>query len=152
VEDTDSEAAKEDNPSYLPAFLPTFGVSPATQAWIYGSAIVIVGFVGAIAFYLIRQRRKDKVRKQGMDYEFEALGADDLEEGPDRPAAAGGRRKARDLYDAFGASDDESDIFSGSEDSDLHEKGYYDEDEARGVDEGRRTGDKEKLLGRHSDR
>lgn len=86
-----------------------------------------------------------------MDYEFEALGEDDLEEGQERPrgAAAGGRRKARDLYDAFGASDDESEIFSGSEDSnDMNEKDYY-EDQARGVDEGDRTGDKEKLLGKH---
>lgn len=64
-----------------------------------------------------------------------------------RGAATGGRRKARDLYDAFGASDDEEELFSDSD-----EKGYdntdYEEEEAHGIDEGRRVGDREKLLGR----
>jgi kexin len=147
--------ADEDKSGFLPSFLPTFGVSAKTQAWIYGSFVVIAAFIAAVAVYLVKQRRKQKAREDGMNYEFEALNNDDLEEGAPRVqgqagAAAGGRRKARDLYDAFGASDDESELFSDDEDNDDHEKGYYDDEAARGLDESSkgRDGDREKLLGR----
>lgn len=115
--------------------------------------MVIVLFVGVLASYLFVQRRKQKASKDGMDYEFEVLNDEDDLEGTNpgdrrRSAVPGGRRKARDLYDAFGASDDEEELFSDSD-----EKGYdnardYDDDEAHGVDEGRRVGDREKLLSR----
>lgn len=116
---------------------------------------MIVLFVGVVASYLFIQRRKQRVCKEGMDYsyEFEVLNDEDDLEGANpgehsKGAAVGGRRKARDLYDAFGASDDGEELFS-----DNDEKGYgdtrdYDDEEAHGVDEGRRVGDREKLLGR----
>lgn len=141
--------------SFLPSFLPTFGVSAKTQVWIYGSLGVIAVFVGVVAYYLFIQRRKQRVGKNGLDYsyEFEVLNDEDELAGPTprthgKGAATGGRRKARDLYDAFGASDDEEELFSDSD-----EKGYdnardYEEEAAHGIDEGRRVGDREKLLGR----
>jgi kexin len=87
-----------------------------------------------------------------MNYEFEALNHDDLEEGipssQGQAGATGGQRKARDLYDAFGASDDEG-IFSDDDDDDDDKKLDYDDEEARGLDEGLKgDGDREKLLGR----
>jgi kexin len=137
--------------------LPTFGVSAKTQAWIYGSFIIISAFIAAVAVYLVKQRRKQKAREDGMNYEFEALNNDDLEEGTPRSqgqagGAVGGRRKARDLYDAFGASDDESQLFSDEDDDhdDDEEKEYYDDEAARGLDESPKgeDGAHEKLLGR----
>jgi len=128
-------------------------VSTKTQAWIYGSFIVIAGFIAAVAVYLVKQRRKVKAREDGMNYEFEALNDVDLEEGGrtrgSQPAGAGGRRKARDLYDAFGASEDEDALFS--DDGDMSEKeDYYDHDAARGIDESGAGEDRQKLLGREN--
>ena len=123
-------------------------MSAKTQVWIYGAFVVIILFVGALAAYLFIQKKRAK--KQGMDYEFEALNnEDDLDDGAPGAggkASAGGRRKARDLYDAFGASDDEEDVFSEKESDD--DEGSYSDDEARGIDEGPRVGDRAKLLGR----
>lgn len=136
--------------NFLPSFFPTFGVSAKTQVWIYGAFVVIIIFVGALAAYLFIQ--KERAKKQGMDYEFEALNnEDDLDDGAagaGGKASAGGRRKARDLYDAFGASDDDEDVFSEKESDDDDEGSYS--DEARGIDEGPRVGDRAKLLGRDS--
>jgi kexin len=149
------EAGSTDQAGFLPSFLPTFGVSAKTQAWIYGSFIVISAFIAAVAVYLVKQRRKQKAREDGMNYEFEALNNDDLEEGTPRSqgqtgGAVGGRRKARDLYDAFGASDDESQLFSDDDDDADQEKEDYDDEAARGLDESPRgeDGAHEKLLGR----
>jgi kexin len=149
-EEEDMDGSKEEAKTgyLLPSFLPTFGVSAKTQLWIYGALVVIVAFIAAIAVYLVKQRRKQKARKENMDYEFEALNSEDIEEGVPQgqaPRGAGGRRKARDLYDAFGASDDEAELFSDDGDDD---KEYYDDEEARGIDEGPREGDREKLLSR----
>ena len=126
-------------------------MSAKTQVWIYGAFVVIIIFVGALAAYLFIQR--ERAKKQGMDYEFEALNnEDDLEDsaaGAGGKASAGGRRKARDLYDAFGASDDDDeDVFSEKESDDEDDEGPYSDDEARGIDEGSRVGDRAKLLGR----
>lgn len=111
--------------------------------------------MGVVAYYLFIQRRKRRVGKNGLDYsyEFEVLNDDDELEGP-RPrdhgkgAATGGRRKARDLYDAFGASDDEEELFSDSDEKVYDNARDYEEEAAHGIDEGRRVGDREKLLGR----
>ena len=104
-------------------------------------------------------RRKQKARQDSMNYEFEALNGDDLEEGvPSNSggaggagAAAGGRRKARDLYDAFGASDDDeaySDDESDSDTDSQNEKTDYYNEAEHGLDEGDAGGDRAKLLGR----
>ncbi|KAJ4290763.1 pheromone processing endoprotease [Collariella sp. IMI 366227] len=44
--------------TWLPSFLPTFGVSAATQAWIYGSLVLIVLFCAGLGVYLYLARRK----------------------------------------------------------------------------------------------
>ena len=94
-----------------------------------------------------------------MDYEFEALN-NELEDGipnnPGQAGATGGRRKARDLYDAFGASEDEDGLFSDDdegdddEDDDEDEKAEHDDETAHGLGGSSRgkDGDREKLLGR----
>jgi len=105
--------------------------------------------------------QKRKHRTKSSDYEFAVLEDEDdvggvMAGSPNRRAGAGGRRKARELYDAFGASDDEEEMESYSDDE---EKEYRDardyeleqEEEARGIDEGKRVlgGDREALLGRN---
>ncbi|KAL7276153.1 pheromone processing endoprotease [Rhizina undulata] len=153
IADEDKAAADETTSSYLPSFLPTFGVSAKTQVWIYGAIVGITLFVGALAAYFFVQRKKQRASRNGMDYEFEVLNADDDVEGgaaggnQARGAVAGGRRKAKDLYDAFGASDDEEELFSDDDEKSYDHARDYDDDEARGIDEGPRTGDREKLLG-----
>lgn len=72
-----------------------------------------------------------------------------------RAGGAGGRRKARELYDAFGASDDEEmENYSDDEEKEYRDARDYEleqEEEARGIDEGERVlgGDREALLGRN---
>lgn len=147
-----TEAGDTENAAFLPSFLPTFGVSAKTQGWMYGSFIVIVGFIIVVAVFLVKQRRKQQSRQDTMNYEFESLNNEDVEEGtssgPRQGGASGGRRKARDLYDAFGASDDEMFNDDGEHDESEIDEKDYDSDEARGIDEGPRTGDRQKLLGR----
>lgn len=120
---------------------------------------MIVCFIVGVALYLCVQKRKR--RPKSSDYEFAVLEDEDDVGGvmagssSRRVGGAGGRRKARELYDAFGASDDEEEMESYSDDE---EKEYRDardyeleqEEEARGIDEGKRVlgGDREALLGR----
>ena len=95
-----------------------------------------------------------------MDYEFEALN-NDLEDGMPsnvgQAGATGGRRKARDLYDAFGASEDEDGLFSDDDgDGDSDGDGDDEDDKAEhdetahglGGSSRGKDGDREKLLGR----
>lgn len=157
----DAVADMDDRPGFIPSFFPTFGVSGKTQAWIYGALVIIVFFIVGVACFLCMQRRKRHAKSS--DYEFAVLededdGAGVMTGGSNRRAggAAGGRRKARELYDAFGASDDEDEMESYSDDE---EKEYRDardyeleqEEAARGIDEGKRVlgGDREALLGRN---
>ncbi|KAF8469631.1 peptidase S8/S53 domain-containing protein [Kalaharituber pfeilii] len=153
-----------DRPQFLPSFLPTFGVSGKTQGWIYGALVIIVLFIAGVAIYLCVQRRKR--RATSSNYEFAVLEDDDYDgEGAmpggsnRRRAAVGtGRRKAKELYDAFGASDDEEeeDIFSDDDEEkqyrNVRERDYEleVEEEIHGIDEGKREigGDREALLGR----
>jgi len=155
----DSEAST-DRPLFIPSFLPTFGVSGKTQVWIYGAFTIIIMFVAGVAIYLCVQKRKRKASNN--DYEFAVL--EDEEDGAgmaggssSRATGAGaGRRRAKDLYDAFGASDDDGDIFSDDDDDDYKNARDYEleeEEQARGIDEGKRVigGDREALLGRNRD-
>lgn len=124
--------------------------------------------------------QKKKRKENSGDYEFAVL--QDEEEGSSalggiggvgssrgtgvggggRSGGAGGvggrRKKARELYDAFGASDDEEDVFSLDEDDDEKYRSSRDydleeEEAVHGVDEGKReTGtDRERLLGSSRD-
>lgn len=144
----------DDRPGFIPTFFPTFGVSGRTQAWIYGALVTIVFFVFGVALYLCMQQRKRRARTS--DYEFAVLDdeddRDDARAGTSSAGVAGRRRKARELYDAFGVSDDEPDSYSDSDD----EKDYRDyeleqEEQVHGIDDGERVrgGDRQALLGRN---
>lgn len=105
--------------TWLPSFLPTFGVSASTQAWIYGSAAMIAVFCSGLGvyFYMARRRRL-RNGEDHADYEFELLDEEEaqgLNSGEKNSAAAGNNGRGRrtrggELYDAFaGGSDDDED-------------------------------------------
>ena len=156
-----ADEGSTDRPIFIPSFLPTFGVSGKTQIWIYGSLVIIILFVSGLGLYLCLQRKKRKASDN--DYEFTVL-QDEEEAGGEgvgsssRGAGAGatGRRRARELYDAFGASDEDDDIFSDDDENEYRSARDYDleaEEQVHGIDEGRRElgGDREALLGRSRD-
>lgn len=114
-----SPSITETPSSWLPGFLPTFGVSPRTQAWIYASLALILVFCAGLGVYLYTARRR-RLRNSPRDtYEFELLDEEEAEGltagekdvgGGD--AAAGRKKRTRggELYDAFaGGSEDEGD-------------------------------------------
>ncbi|KAK4100739.1 hypothetical protein N658DRAFT_516534 [Parathielavia hyrcaniae] len=127
--------------TWLPSFLPTFGVSAATQVWIYGSLILIVLFCSGLGVYLYLARRKRLRNNPRNDYEFELLddNADEEAQGLTEKgsgggngglggggAAAGGKGAGRrggrgtrgaELYDAF-AGESDTDEDEDEEDSD----------------------------------
>ncbi|KAI1115739.1 peptidase S8/S53 domain-containing protein [Nemania sp. NC0429] len=93
--------------SWLPSFLPTFGVSSRTQAWIYGALGLIVTFCAGLGAWLWVMRRR-RLRNNPRDtYEFEPLNPDEAA-GLNSGREKGNRRRGGELYDAFaGGSDDE---------------------------------------------
>lgn len=109
-----SSSALSDN--FLPSPFPTFGVSKATQIWIYGAFSLIIIFCLALGAYFLIQRRKRIRNNPRDDYEFEIV-ADDESGFPLSGGAAGGkkqRRRGGELYDAF-AGDSDEEIFSDDE-------------------------------------
>lgn len=110
------EEAQKSGSSWLPGFLPTFGVSPATQAWIYGSVALIVIFCSGLGVYLWMARRKRLRNNPRGEYEFELLDEEEAEGLASGEKGAIGKkgRKTRggELYDAFaGGSEDEDEEF-----------------------------------------
>ncbi|XXH05616.1 intercellular trafficking and secretion [Hypoxylon texense] len=106
--------------SWLPSFLPTFGVSSSTQAWIYGSIGLIVAFCAGLGAWFWFVRRKQRRNNPRDDYEFEPLnpedaGGDSL--GGGVAGEKGQKRRGGELYDAFAG---------GSEDEDELERGHFD--------------------------
>ncbi|KAK3694580.1 pheromone processing endoprotease KexB [Podospora appendiculata] len=104
--------------TWLPSFLPTFGVSASTQAWIYGSLGLIVAFCAGLGVYFYIARRRRLRNNPRENYEFELLDeeeAEGLASGEKRTAAVAGKKGGRrtrggELYDAFaGGSEDEED-------------------------------------------
>jgi kexin len=118
------ETSSTTGSTWLPSFLPTFGVSGRTQAWIYGALGLIVVFCSGLGAYFWMARRK-RLRNSARDnYEFELLDeeeAEGLNSGEKKGGAAAAGKKARrtrggELYDAFaGGSDDEDDEFGSDE-------------------------------------
>ncbi|ROW07887.1 hypothetical protein VMCG_03606 [Cytospora schulzeri] len=74
-----SASASAEASSWLPGFLPTFGVSPATQLWIYGSVALILAFCCGLSVYLWMARRKRMRNSPRDDYEFELLDEQEAE-------------------------------------------------------------------------
>ena len=130
---TDPEEAAQSttasNSTWLPSFLPTFGVSARTQAWIYGALVLIVIFCCGLGVYLWMARRKRLRNSNRDDYEFELLDEEEAEglNSGEKGGGGGGQRARKtrggELYDAFaGGSDDEDDLDVG---------GYRDRDDSR---------------------
>lgn len=93
--------------SWLPSFLPTFGVSSRTQAWIYGALGLIVTFCAGLGAWLWVMRRRRLRNNPRDNYEFEPLNPDEAT-GLNSGREKGTRRRGGELYDAFaGGSDDE---------------------------------------------
>ncbi|KAI1081916.1 peptidase S8/S53 domain-containing protein, partial [Whalleya microplaca] len=123
---TDSAAAEETTTgsSWLPSFLPTFGVSSATQAWIYGALGLIVAFCAGLGAWFWFVRRKRLRNNPRGDYEFELLNDEEVDGLDGAGVEKGGqKRRGGELYDAFAGGsedeendddDDESDSGSGS--------------------------------------
>ncbi|OTA64153.1 hypothetical protein K449DRAFT_328413 [Hypoxylon sp. EC38] len=131
--------------SWLPSFLPTFGVSSSTQAWIYGSLGLIVAFCAGLGAWFWFVRRKQRRNNPRDDYEFEPLNADD---GGDGLGAAGEKtgqkRRGGELYDAFaGGSEDEEE--NGSERDHFSLDSDDEEDDERGQSRTEKQGTR--LLG-----
>ncbi|KAK3299937.1 peptidase S8/S53 domain-containing protein [Chaetomium fimeti] len=138
-----SSSSANKTSTWLPSFLPTFGVSAATQAWIYGSLVLIVVFCAGLAVYFYLARRRRLRNNPRNDYEFELLDDDEADAlaGGDRGEKGvaggggggagggggmgvgargmggrrGGRTRGGELYDAFAGESDEED---GDDDSD----------------------------------
>ncbi|KAK4136852.1 hypothetical protein BT67DRAFT_448133 [Trichocladium antarcticum] len=124
---SNSSANSSATSNWLPSFLPTFGVSASTQAWIYGALVLIVLFCAGLGLYLFLARRRRLRNRSGRDdYEFELLDDDDeareglasgaVEKGVVGGGGGGGdaagsrkkRTRGGELYDAFaGGSEDE---------------------------------------------
>lgn len=141
---TGTEAAAEttSQSSWLPSFLPTFGVSSSTQAWIYGALGLIVAFCAGLGAWFWFVRRKQRLNNPRDDYEFEPLNADDGGEGLGAPGEKGQKRRAGELYDAFaGGSEDE-----GESSNDHFSIASHDEDDDD--DDDRRPGHAEKQSSR----
>jgi kexin len=134
-----SSSSANKTSTWLPSFLPTFGVSAATQAWIYGSLVLIVVFCAGLGVYFYLARRRRLRNNPRNDYEFELLDDDEAEAlaggGREKGVAgvagaggaagggargAGGRRGGRtrggELYDAFAGESDEDGVGAGDDD------------------------------------
>ncbi|KAI1827121.1 peptidase S8/S53 domain-containing protein [Xylaria intraflava] len=104
---TSSAAAETTNSSWLPSFLPTFGVSSRTQVWIYSALGLIIAFCLGLGAWLWWMRRKRLQNNPRDTYDFEPLNADETV-GLNDLREKGTRRRGGELYDAFaGGSDDE---------------------------------------------
>ncbi|KAI0409765.1 peptidase S8/S53 domain-containing protein [Xylaria palmicola] len=137
VTDTQSAAAETTTESsWLPSFLPTFGVSSRTQAWIYGSLGLIVTFCVGLGAWLWWVRRK-RLRNDPRDnYEFEPLNPDETA-GLDGNREKGTRRRGGELYDAFAGGSDDEEFNDHDHDSLVSEEsdGERDEERPRGQHE-----------------
>lgn len=135
---TGNPAATTSSSSWLPSLFPTFGVSPKTQIWIYGSAALIAIFGAAIGIYLWIARRKRLRNNPRDEWEFDLLEedeADGLNGGGKVGGKKGGKRRAGELYDAFAAgSEDESEgeYVDGIEGGDEQEKRLYEDSDDEG--------------------
>lgn len=113
-EDTDKGADESEEHHHSESMIPTFGMSGHTAAWVYGSALVIILFIGSVSAYLyIAHRRRSK--DGSSSYAFNPLlnrhGHDDDEEGDELA-----------YLNEFEVSDDES------IDSDRYARGSLDDD------------------------
>ncbi|KAB5549792.1 peptidase S8/S53 domain-containing protein [Coniochaeta sp. 2T2.1] len=133
------ETSAKPGTTWLPSFLPTFGMSSSTTAWIYGALVLIVVFCSGLGAYFWMARRKRLRNSAGRDdYEFELLDeeeAEGLASGEKKGSAAAGKKGERrtrggELYDAFAGGSDDDD------DDDFGEQVYRDNQDMSGARSG----------------
>ncbi|PGH20707.1 hypothetical protein AJ80_03467 [Polytolypa hystricis UAMH7299] len=130
-----ASATPHPNDSFLPSFFPTFGLSKASQVWIYGSLALILVFCAALGIYFLVQRRKRLRNNPRDDYEFEMVddGTGLMAGGAGAAAGKKHRRRGGELYDAFAGESDEELLSEdeGADDDRSHdsdsEVSYHDE-------------------------
>ncbi|CAD6441874.1 c7855f3b-5b43-4f0c-97d1-6a825be669d3 [Sclerotinia trifoliorum] len=127
---TPAESETTTPSTWIPSFLPTFGVSSKTQIWIYGALGLIVTFCAGLGVYLYMARRKRLRNNPRDEWEFDLLEDDEAEAlagNTEMTMKKGGKRRAGELYDAFAAgSDDEDDEYKDG--GDEREKKLYQDD------------------------
>ncbi|KUI70994.1 Protease KEX1 [Cytospora mali] len=149
-EESPSSSASAEASSWLPGFLPTFGVSPATQLWIYGSVALILAFCCSLSVYLWMARRKRMRNSPRDDYEFELLDeqeAEGLASGEKGVRGKKGRKtRGGELYDAFAGGSDEEE-----EEGEFGEAGGYHDRDGSNDGEGSDAAAREKRALRADD-
>lgn len=106
VEDEKKPTTSPSSPDYISSYLPTFGTSKRTQAWIYASlAMIIVFFIG-LGVYFQLQRMKRRRTTAHDDYDFEMI-EDEDEAQPMTGGAGRTQRRGGELYNAFAGESDE---------------------------------------------
>lgn len=102
VESPTSESSTEDSQkNHSQSLIPTFGMSAHTAAWVYGSALIIILFIGGISLYLFlshRRRNKSDTKSYAFNPLLNRSGRDDDEEEGDELA----------YLNEFEVSDDDS--------------------------------------------
>jgi kexin len=115
-----SASATSTNSTWI-SFLPAFGMSAATQAWVYGALALVVIFCCGVGAYLFLARRKRLRNEAREDYQFELLDeeeAEGLASGEKQSRRTTRRTRGGELYDAFaGGSDEEDDEGDDDEES-----------------------------------
>ncbi|KAI1324767.1 peptidase S8/S53 domain-containing protein [Xylariaceae sp. FL0255] len=110
---------EKEESSWLPSFLPTLGVSPRTQIWIYGALSLIVIFCSGLGIWLWVVRRKRLQNNPRDEYDFQPLNPGETE-GLNTGHEKGSRPRAGDLYDAFAMGSDDEELDEFHDDNDEH--------------------------------
>ncbi|RAL68013.1 hypothetical protein DID88_008737 [Monilinia fructigena] len=136
---TPAAAESTTSSTWIPSFLPTFGVSSKTQIWIYGALGLIVTFCAGLGAYLYMARRKRLRNNPRDEWEFDLLEEDEAEAlagNTEMTMKKGGKRRAGELYDAFaaGSDDEEEEYRDGS--NEREKKRYEDDRESEGTGSG----------------
>ncbi|QSZ29360.1 hypothetical protein DSL72_003874 [Monilinia vaccinii-corymbosi] len=128
--------------TWIPSFLPTFGVSSKTQIWIYGALGLIAAFCAGLGAYLYTARRKRLRNNPRDEWEFDLLEEDEAEAlagNTEMSMKKGGKRRAGELYDAFAAgSDDEEGEYRDGDEGE--KKLYYGDRESEDTGSGSGSG------------
>lgn len=149
--DAPSASSTGEASTWLPSFLPTFGASPHTLAWIYGAIGLIVLFVCGLGVWWWIVRRNRMRNNPRDNYEFELLNEEEgegLNGGGTREK--GQNRRGGELYDAFagGSEDEDEDAYEDGSDDRRRSLGSDEDDDAEESVAARRERPSSGLLGR----
>jgi kexin len=130
---TAAPAAATSSPStWIPSFLPTFGVGHKAQVWILGAVGLILAFCIGLGTYFFLARRKRLRNNPRDEWEFDLLEEDEADglngTGKATRGGKGGKRRAGELYDAFAAGSEDELSDEEFVDEAGREKGLYADD------------------------